>query len=106
MKYEWNGEDPIRVCGYHYGKIELMVLDNNLISLLVLPMNQIYEEKEKGNFYANLSLSKNREERLLFIKSVMIRQNVHLDLGDVQELIEALQDYVRWAIKQNGRQND
>jgi hypothetical protein len=94
MEHDWNSEEPIRVCG-DYSKIELMVLNNNSISLLVLPLNQIQEEKEKGSFYDG------PEEKSLFMETFMFRQNVHLNLLDVQELIRALQDYVRWSIKQN-----
>jgi hypothetical protein len=76
------------------GKVELMPVSDTHVSLLVLPLHQEFEERFNDRLLGKPEPS--LEDRQMDIKAVMFRQNVHLALHEVEELIEKLQDYVAW----------
>lgn len=92
-KCGWENGEPVRACGM-MGKIELMPVTDEHVSLLVMPINQEMEERFKGRMAGKPEPS--IQERKLDIQAIIFRQNVHLALQDVEELIEKLQDYVAW----------
>lgn len=91
-EYEWQLEEYNRA-GDGMGKVELFPMANNEASLLVLPLHELMFDTEKYMEY-------NMHERQQLMMHAMQRQNVHLKLHEIEELIEMLQSYVAWR-KQN-----
>lgn len=88
--YEWC-EGEFNRAGDGMGRVELMPQRGNEASLLVLPLHEVMDAPIDSKI---MELSS--PDRRDLMMTALTRQNVHLKLHEVEELIEMLQSYVAW----------
>lgn len=93
-KNKWDEDEPVSMC--RYGKIEMMAQADGTVSLCVLAVKD-------NDAFDNLD----SDEALAFSLArltVSPFATVHLRLEEVEDLVEELQDYIKWR-KTNNEQS-
>ena len=81
----WSEKDP--VCIGRFNSVELLPLSDNFISLLVLSYRDDRLNAIKHEKFPQIDMD--------YIYKM--QANTHLSIADVEELVDTLQDYLKWV---------